>query len=78
VVVKVAKPQQDLRFDVPTIGQGTIQTIHQAGGKVLTIEADKTIILDESATLQLADRLGICIASFRDQELNLTDRDLAV
>ena len=62
-VVKVAKPQQDMRFDVPTIGEKTIETIHKAGGRVLAIEADKTILLDEPATLALADRLGITIVA---------------
>lgn len=69
VIVKVAKPQQDMRFDVPTIGKGTIETIYQAGGTVLAIEAGKTILLDEAETLQLADRLGVCIASFLDGDL---------
>src|SRR5215831_13021337 len=39
VVVKVAKPQQEMRFDVPTVGCSTIETLHQAGGRVLAIEA---------------------------------------
>jgi DUF1009 family protein len=69
VVVKVAKPQQDMRFDVPTIGKSTIETIHQSGGKVLAIEASKTIILDEDETIRLADRLGICVASYSDRDL---------
>lgn len=63
VVVKVAKPQQDMRFDVPTIGQTTIETIHKAGGRVLAIEAGKTIILDEAETILLADKLGITIVA---------------
>lgn len=63
VVVKVAKPQQDMRFDVPTVGKGTIETIYQAGGKVLAIEAGKTILLDEAETLALANRYGITIVS---------------
>jgi UDP-2,3-diacylglucosamine hydrolase len=62
-VVKVAKPQQDMRFDVPTIGEKTIETIHKAGGRMLAIEAGKTILLDEPATLELADRLGITIVA---------------
>jgi DUF1009 family protein len=65
-VVKVAKPNQDMRFDVPTIGAGTIQTIHDAGGKVLAIEADKTIVLDQEKTIALADRLGITIVAMQD------------
>jgi len=61
VVVKVAKPQQDMRFDVPTIGAATIETMRQAGARVLAIEADKTIILDQPQTVALADRYGISI-----------------
>lgn len=62
-VVKVAKPQQDMRFDVPTIGQSTIETIHKAGGTVLAVEARKTILLDEAKTIDLANRLGITIVA---------------
>ena len=58
-VVKVAKPQQDMRFDVPTIGETTIRNIHQAGGKVLAVEADRTILIDADATIALADQLGL-------------------
>jgi DUF1009 family protein len=61
VVVKVAKPQQDMRFDVPTIGCATIETIHRAGGRVLAIEAGRTIVLDQEQTAALADRHGIAL-----------------
>jgi DUF1009 family protein len=63
VVVKVAKPQQDMRFDVPTVGTTTVETIYRAGGRVLAIEADRTILLDEAETVALADRYGICIVA---------------
>jgi UDP-2,3-diacylglucosamine hydrolase len=63
VVVKVAKPQQDMRFDVPTIGCTTIESMHRAGGRVLAIEAGKTIILDQSQTVALANDLGITIVA---------------
>jgi len=63
VVIKVAKPQQDMRFDVPTVGTQTIEMIHQAGGRVLAIEAEKTILLDETETIRLADRYGIAIVA---------------
>jgi DUF1009 family protein len=63
VVVKVAKPHQDMRFDVPTVGGQTIRTIHQAGGRVLAVEAGKTILIDEDETIQLADRLGITVVA---------------
>jgi UDP-2,3-diacylglucosamine hydrolase len=55
-VVKVAKPQQDMRFDVPTIGLGTLQTMVEAGGRVLAVEASRTILLDEPAVLEFADQ----------------------
>jgi DUF1009 family protein len=63
VVVKVAKPQQDMRFDVPTVGCATIETMHQAGGRVLAVESGRTILLDEAETVALADRYGITIVA---------------
>ncbi len=63
VVVKVAKPDQDMRFDVPTVGPSTIQSIKAAGGKVLAIEADKTIVIDEADTIRQADEAGIAIVA---------------
>jgi DUF1009 family protein len=63
VVVKVAKPNQDMRFDVPTVGCTTIETMHQAGARVLAVEAGMTILLDEAATVALADRYGISIVA---------------
>jgi DUF1009 family protein len=61
VVVKVAKPQQDMRFDVPTIGTNTIESMRKAGGTVLAVEANKTILLDEAETIALADRYKISV-----------------
>ena len=63
VVVKVAKPDQDMRFDVPTVGPSTVQSIQAAGGKVLAIEADKTIVIDEADTIRQADEAGIAIVA---------------
>ena len=60
-LVKVAKPQQDMRFDVPTIGPQTIEKMKLAGGKVIAIEAGKTILINREKTLQMADELGIAI-----------------
>ena len=62
-VVKVAKPRQDMRFDVPTIGVGTLETMAAAGAKVLAVEAARTILLDESEFLRLASRLKIAVAA---------------
>ncbi len=62
-LVKVAKPQQDMRFDVPTIGVSTIEGLHKAGAKVLAIEAGKTILLDQPEVVALADRYGLSIVA---------------
>lgn len=60
-VVKVAKPNQDMRFDVPVIGAPTIQTMIDAGATCLSITAGKTLIFDREEMLNLADRNNICI-----------------
>ena len=62
-VVKLAKQGHDMRFDVPTVGPTTIETMAKAGGRVLALEADKTILLDHEQTVALADRLGISIVA---------------
>jgi UDP-2,3-diacylglucosamine hydrolase len=62
-VVKVAKPKQDMRFDVPAVGPSTIQSMKESGGKVLAIEAEKTIVIDEAETIRAANDAGICIVS---------------
>lgn len=73
-VVKVAKPQQDMRFDVPTIGVGTIETLAQAGARVLAVEARKTIIIDEPRVAELATRKNITIVAIDEGNVK---RDLA-
>ena len=62
-LVKVAKPQQDMRFDVPTIGLTTIENLHKAGARVLAIEAGKTIVIDQPDVVALADRYGMSIVA---------------
>jgi DUF1009 family protein len=64
-VVKVAKPQQDMRFDVPTIGIGTIESLVAAGAGVLAIEAGKTIVVDQPEVVALADQHGLAIVAVR-------------
>jgi DUF1009 family protein len=61
VVMKVAKPKQDLRFDVPVIGLNTIETFQEAGGGVLAIEANKTLVLDQEKLVEWANAEKICI-----------------
>jgi len=70
-LVKVAKPQQDRRFDVPTIGIQTIKTLQESGGRVLAIESNKTIILDQAEVISLADRLGIVVVAINAEELEM-------
>ncbi len=70
-VIKVAKPQQDMRFDVPTIGVNTLQSMRESGGRVLAIESDKTILIDQEAVLNLAEKLGISIVSLKSNEMEL-------
>jgi UDP-2,3-diacylglucosamine hydrolase len=65
-VVKVAKPQQDMRFDVPTIGTQTVESLHRAGGRVLAIEAGKTIIVDEADVVALANNHGVTIVALSE------------
>jgi len=65
-VVKVAKPRQDLRFDMPTIGVGTLESLRAAGGRVLAIEAGRTILVDRERLAEVATRAGITIASLCD------------
>ena len=62
-VIKVAKPHQDRRFDVPTVGPLTVEGMYRAGGSVLAVEADRTIFLDREETIALADRHGITIVA---------------
>jgi DUF1009 family protein len=61
VVVKVSKPQQDLRFDVPAVGVDTIDLLHQVGGAVLAVEAGKTILLEKEDLLRRANSSGISV-----------------
>lgn len=61
VVVKVSKPQQDLRFDVPAIGPDTVRVCTAAGVGVLALEAGKTLLLDKDELLSLADAHGLSI-----------------
>ena len=69
-LVKVAKPDQDMRFDVPTVGVATVEGLHRAGARVLAIEADKTIVIDQADVVALADRLGLSIIALDPAEVD--------
>lgn len=60
-VVKVAKPDQDMRFDVPVVGVPTIETMVEAGARCLSITSGKTLMFDKSEMIALADKNKICI-----------------
>jgi DUF1009 family protein len=60
-VVKIAKPNQDMRFDVPVIGIGTIETMIRAGARCLSVEAGRTLLFDRESLLRRANEAGIAI-----------------
>jgi DUF1009 family protein len=60
-VVKVAKPNQDMRFDVPVVGVSTIETMKAAGATALSVDAGKTLMIDGAAIVTVADEAGIAI-----------------
>ena len=60
-IVKVAKPKQDMRFDVPVIGVSTIETMIAAGATVLSVDAVKTLMIDGEAIIRAADAAKISI-----------------
>jgi UDP-2,3-diacylglucosamine hydrolase len=62
-VVKVAKPHQDMRFDVPVIGMNTMETMARAGASCLSIEAGRTLLFDRAKLLERAAQEGIAIVA---------------
>jgi hypothetical protein len=62
-VVKVAKPAQDMRFDVPVIGLATIEAMARAGATCLAVEASRTLLFDAAAIVAAADRAGIALVA---------------
>ena len=61
VVIKVARPEQDMRFDIPLIGLETVEKMISCGGTALAIEAEKTLLIDKEEILKLADEKGFSI-----------------
>jgi DUF1009 family protein len=62
-VIKVAKPKQDMRFDVPVIGVRTVETMRKAGATCLAIEAGRTLVFDHDNLMTIADAAGIAIVA---------------
>lgn len=68
VAVKVSKPQQDLRFDLPAVGRETISALKGAGGAVLAVEAGRTVLLEKEKLLDDAERAGIIVVAVSGAE----------
>jgi DUF1009 family protein len=64
VVVKVSKPGQDMRFDVPVVGLPTIEQMKGAGATALAVDAGRTLLFDRARLIELADAAGIAIQAF--------------
>jgi UDP-2,3-diacylglucosamine hydrolase len=62
-VVKIARPKQDMRFDVPVVGEATIIAMHEANATCLSLEAERTLIFDRVAVVAVADAAGIAIVA---------------
>jgi UDP-2,3-diacylglucosamine hydrolase len=62
-IVKVAKPKQDMRFDVPVIGVATVEAMARAGATCLAIESGRTLLFDSAAIIAAADEAGIAIVA---------------
>jgi hypothetical protein len=60
-IVKVAKPNQDMRFDVPVVGVSTIEAMQAAGATLLSVDAGRTLMIDGEAIIRAADEAGIAI-----------------
>jgi DUF1009 family protein len=61
--VKIAKPKQDMRFDVPVIGVKTIETMMLAGASCLAVDAGRCLLLDGDITIRAADAAGIAVVA---------------
>jgi hypothetical protein len=68
-VVKLCKPEQDLRFDLPASGVETIRTMHASGVSVLVLEAGKSLSFDREEMIDLANELGITIVAMEEGEV---------
>jgi DUF1009 family protein len=67
-VVKVAKPNQDMRFDVPVIGMATVETMIRAGASCLSVEAGRTLLFDRDKLVERAAQAGIAIQGTGNRE----------
>ncbi|MBF0357422.1 MAG: UDP-2,3-diacylglucosamine diphosphatase LpxI [Magnetococcales bacterium] len=75
ILIKTAKPQQDHRLDLPTIGPETIENVHKAGIRVVAIEANATMILEPETTVRLADKYNIILLGCTEQAIQKVEID---
>ncbi|MDA0999566.1 MAG: UDP-2,3-diacylglucosamine diphosphatase LpxI [bacterium] len=66
VISKVARPRQDSRYDIPTVGPETIRAMRKGGAAALILEAGQTFLLDKEATLAEADKAGIALVGWKE------------
>ncbi len=69
IVVKVCKPNQDTRFDIPAIGQNTIETMHKAQIKSLAVEAGKAVVFDRDTMIQYANQCGMTLIALSEEDV---------
>jgi UDP-2,3-diacylglucosamine hydrolase len=71
VVVKVSKPRQDMRFDVPVLGLQTVEVMHRCGVSAVGIDAGRTLLFDRAGLIEAADAAGIAIEAFAPEVTGL-------
>lgn len=70
VVVKRCKPIQDMRFDLPSVGADTVETMSQAGAACLCVEAERTLVFDKETMVAAAEKAGICIVARKGETIS--------
>ncbi|MCP3872518.1 MAG: LpxI family protein [Desulfobacteraceae bacterium] len=70
VAIKLSKPSQDLRFDLPSSGCETIETMHKSGVNILVLEAEKSLSFDRKEMIELANKYNICILGYTDDNIS--------
>ena len=78
VVVKVSKPGQDMRFDVPVVGAKTIEVMRRANATALAIDARRTLLFEREVLIGTADEAGIAIQAFAPESGTATPGELKV
>jgi UDP-2,3-diacylglucosamine hydrolase len=72
-VVKVSKPRQDMRFDVPVVGPGTLAAMREAGSRVLAVDAGRTLLIDRPELLARADADGVAVVGLDPERREASD-----